>query len=246
MDIKQLSVPVRLDYYLHCAETWTAILTALNIQSMHTIYDLCSGWSVKVELALLKTNFNGTVYCVDESSKALSVHKRYMHLFKPSYKIHYDIFDILSDNTKRISVSHPDLIIGNHIIDDLLLYNYCMGHNTDQFSVFSKPDSLQTIWKEILEDSHNVNRTIERLVRFLVAHCDEDTMLALTHYTGYQDRLWKYPSNNLLYQSLLHILQKQLLSEGKCTDLHQIIDSALLPVVNPYFKSDEVILLKTR
>jgi hypothetical protein len=237
----QSRLPVRLDYYLWCADTWKIIIQKLPIENFHTIYDLCSGWSVKIELALLKSHFQGLAIIFDKSPLALSIHHQFLQQFCLPYKTGYITDNIIH---REITVQKADCIIGNHIIDDLLLEEYCRIKLTTATSLFSDPQSLSGIWNEILNDGYISQYVIDQLCRFLTGHIKPNGFIAISHYLGYQECLYHYPQNIKKYNLLLSSLKSKLMSSGLFIDNHKLIKQAFISIPKPYFQKDEIILLQ--
>lgn len=237
-----LPIPARYDYWLHSADTWTHVLNALNISSSKTIWDICCGWSPKIELALTHTDFRGTVYCIDESATALREHKKFITLLHVNYDIRYKQSDILHHT--QIHVPKPGLIIGNHILDDLLIQKYCVTHHTDQFALFSKPDRLIQAWDTILDNDMEMSKTLDKFVYFLVQNSTKGTIIALTHYLGYQERLFQYPTNDKAYQNLLLTIQEKLMATKLLKNRKSLVEPVFKQITNPYFNFENILLFQ--
>jgi hypothetical protein len=244
MDTKQLSVPVRMDYYLHCAGTWATILQELNVQSMRIIYDLCPGWSTKIELALLQTNFTGTIYCIDKSDTALRIHKQYESILKTNYSVCYKTFDILANTFQsNPCIPKPSLIIANHILDDILLGAFAETRNIQSTDLLKHPENLSTVWAEILHDTKLVVHALNRVYTFIDTFLVPDGKLLITQYPSYQDNLYKSSAASNFHTLLLHQILTIFLKNNKYSANQQEIFNIFLHLKHPYFKAEHILFL---
>jgi hypothetical protein len=243
----QLPVPVRLDYYLRAADTWAQILSAPEFSDIRTVFDICCGWSVKIELALARTQFRGDVYCIDKSVAALAEHKRFMTLLPDRMSVHYRKLNILQKHSvAETDIPAPDLIIGNHCLDDLLLTAYCSEHALDGLALYREPEHLHETWTRILTDEKLIGSVLEKFSRFLMFTSEKNTIIALSQYPGYQDKLYGISETETLSDSCLKKLETLLMNTGIFGNIHNSVSQALSSMENPYFKSEDVLILKTR
>lgn len=237
-------LPARTDYWLYCADTWTRILLRLLTPDTKTVYDLCCGWSPKIEMALLSTQFNGTVCAVDISRPALLLHRNYMHLFRPKFRVRYGPHDILG--TGNLRLPKADLIIGNHILDDLLLRAYSLTVQTPDYELFEKPEILESVWKTILKDTARTAKVIRQFVAFTGAHLADGGILALSQYPGYQDTLYRSETARAMHRMLLSETKSAFLGNRVFGVYRKRTDTAFQSLSEPYFPAGSLLVLQKR
>ncbi len=228
-------IPIRLDYYLSNAETWNAIFQTLSIQNTSIIYDLCPGWSPKIELALIKTAYAGSVYLIDSNAKALRLHKTFLKSFNTVFTSHYVPHDILSK--MPLYIPKATYIIGNHILDDLLLQTYCPNApSIDQ--LFVQPKLLSPIWKNIIKNTSLIEAVIHKFVAFLAISTATNGYCMLSQYIGYQEQLYSTIPKNF-YQQLMEKVSIELQNNG-FTPCQKRIRRGLTTIQTPYFSTHDL------
>jgi len=236
------TIPIRLDYYQYATETWRKILDKLNFRNLKTVFDLCPGWSPKLELALLETDFSGILYAVDKSKDNLNILKNLIEPFPKKFIVKYIQADILN-LSKAFSDLSADLILANHIVDDMLLDNYLKGNHSN-IELFENPVLLKKTWHKILNQDNNFTQIKERLKEILASRLNPGGYLLLAQYLGYQENLYKLREAYRKCKGLVGNLKTDLLKTGEFVEEKEIITSAFLEIKNPYFPKDDILCLK--
>lgn len=233
-------IPMRLDYYLWCAETYREIFEVLKVQSYHTVIDLCPGWSPKIEMALLKTSFSGTVVAVDKSYTDLQYLLLLLTPFNPQFKIKLKQIDL---NKEQYNLK-GDIIIANHLIDDLLVDAYLSKTGTYELNIFQNSTHLQSIWGKIIPDKRLHKKVTTLLVEILLESIQKQGYIIISQYEGYQEKLYGRRDITKICQSVMIEVKHLLLKTGKFVDYQNWISQRLNELKNPYFPASEIICLK--
>jgi len=232
------TIPIRLDYYQSATETWRKILGKLNFRKLKTVIDLCPGWSPKLELALLETDFSGILYAVDKSKDNLNILKSLIGPFPKKFIVRYMHADILNLSKVFTNLS-ADLILANHIVDDMLLDNHLKG-NRSNIELFENPVLLRKTWLEI-SDFTGIK---DGLKRILASKLNPGGYLLLAQYLGYQENLYKLWGAYKKCKGVVDSLKTDLLKTGEFVEEKGIITSAFLEIKNPYFPKDDILCLR--
>jgi hypothetical protein len=235
---------VRLDYYQYCVETWIEILKLIPFSKIDSIVDICCGWAPKIELALLETDFTGTVFALDKSKDNLSILKSLIDPFPKKFRIRYLVKDIVKNSPKPLPVK-PDLIIGNHILDDLFIDYYCHKSRLSRDNLYLDIEEMSYIWKKIISSKKVRDEVLDRVLSFFIQNLKPQGILILTQYTGYQERLYGKGEWARYCQETLKILKDQLLSDKIFRENNQEI-FLFNNIKNPYFTEENIIVLEKR
>jgi len=107
------------DYCL-AGQTFFKLFEKISSKRPSKVLELCPGWAPKVALGLYYFDFRGKYFLADKNTHSVQKMIEFMALFKTSYKIKEEQKDIFSLSGKY------DWIVGNHILDDLILNEHCL------------------------------------------------------------------------------------------------------------------------
>lgn len=181
------NIPIRLDYYQYCVETWQYIFQQIDFSTINTIIDLCPGWAPKIEMALLKTNFKGTIYAIDENKDHLDTFHTLIDPFEKQFDI--QLCNTSIDQIDKTTISVVDLIIGNHIIDDLLINQLSKSSNNSFTSVLTSPNNQVLVSQLITNHPFIINDVSYLLLNLVDTLLSKNGYLLLSQYTSYTDKL---------------------------------------------------------
>jgi len=233
-----------LDYYQYAAETWQQIFKTIDFSKIHKIIDLCPGWSPKIEMALLKTSFDGELIIIDKSIENIYFFKKLFEPFNSNFKVK-TINKNLSEGCKH----KCDLIVANHIIDDLLLDLFFCKNNLNSWneSFFEKPEMMEKIWVKILEDKTIFEEAKMMFRKILLKMVNSGGYVFIAQYLGYQENLYGLKKIYLKCKLLIEDIKKNLIMENYFIEDKQLIEDAFKTMADPYFlKTDVVCLRKTK
>lgn len=222
------SVPIRLDYCLEAAETWASVLADLKVS---TIVEILSGWAPKVALALARCSFTGRLFAVDRDPEALNALRTQVEPLLLSFDIQTVTADIFDDH-----LPSGDLLIANHIFDDLLVAQRSAPTN------IATGDGLAAAYR----DSPRVSeRELRRLASQLASAVERTTkpngLLLATHYEGYQERLFGLHDLRRQSLELKDELARLLMARGW---VKEATPGRLGQMQTPYFTSLDVLTLR--
>lgn len=233
------ALPIRLDYYQQNIETWQTILQSFDFSSVSTIIDLCPGWAPKIELALLHTNFIGTLLAVDQSKDHLSFLKHLLDPFPKRYTMQYRNLHIF-ENHPRLQT---DMLIGNHIIDDLLI-EYYQKKNKQKPNPFVNMKTLPIMWNDILADKEISATIFNNFIPFLDASINRNGFLLISHYPSYQEKLYGLQKSTKACMHFFKQLENELVASNRFTQKNHLLTSLFAKMNNPYFTQKEIIYIQ--
>lgn len=209
--------PARLDYYQSCSETWTYILNKLSVHKAKTIINLCSGWSPKVELSLTQTSFKGTVMLIDKSRKNLTILHQFIDPIKKGFTITDLPIDILHIQSRlKLLPIQTDVIILNHVIDDLLVEYFSQPKylaQTDKY--YSDINLLKSLWSKIVNKKTLQKQFLVHMTNSLISLSKENTYILIAQYQGYQEKLYHLDTAYKLCSHITDQIGDNLIKTGK-------------------------------
>ena len=145
---------------------WRRGFNALPLSNNRDISDLLPGDDPKIEVALAAAGFNGTLYAVDNSKEALARLIGSLDDEIKRYRLNPRKYKIKSLDENVISgTMHPsDYIVGNHIIDDLLSYEFCKRNGLDPNNLAKDAKFSREVWDAICNDTQTTLHNIPRAV----------------------------------------------------------------------------------
>lgn len=166
MDLVTLSA--RKDYTkaLNNAFFWYKLLKLARFEG-ETVLELCPGTGYPVPLALTILGFQGHFSQVDIEDFIVQRMQAINGLLKesPNYEM-YPIVDDLFSFVEETNVMY-DAILGNHVIDDLFIGDFCFRNNIDFFSFYSDDKVSKKVWAQAIADSNGSKERIVLLARKL-------------------------------------------------------------------------------
>ncbi len=236
------NLPIRLDYYQYCAETWREIFLSFNLQKIRSIIDLCPGWSPKIELALLQTKFDGTIIAIDKSQEALDCFHTLIDPFPKKFQVRVVKANIL-DNSPNFD-RKTDMVVANHIFDDLLIDYFLGKQGKTNINVFQDRKYFEEIWEDILKEKNIEEIIFDKLKDLFLQLVNKNGYFIVAQYFGYQEKLYNLEKAYYLCRKIM----KRVVSEFTRKEISylrpMLIKNAFLKMKNPYFPEDDVICLQ--
>lgn len=140
----------------YIGDVWHKILSLTNFNNESRVVDIAPGSSIKLGAALAKFGYRGQLYIVDSSAEALAALKRKYADLLPQAHIHW-LCGSLKEQAAYLP-RHPDYLLGNHIIDDMILAASNAPHEHEKnFSWASAYVDAPTVefqrgWQRLLTD----------------------------------------------------------------------------------------------
>ena len=160
------------------SKIWDGIFQWIDMDTIKHMIDLCPGSFPKVEISLEKLNFTGEITVVDKDIHALSQFSTYMKYFAPSLSA-----NPIVGNIYQIHHLQGDLIVGNHIVDDLIFDQFCF----DSKLSFSQLYESEKTFLNFLPSIQNFllsyeKELISKIGSVLSAFVKPEGLIILTHY----------------------------------------------------------------
>ena len=200
-----------MEFLLQLGHDWERILKSLPLDNFSKIVDLCPGYTPKIELGLYFLHHKGKIHILDKDTMSVNSLERFISLFDPEFRIVKKCEDLF----KSVKGSY-DLVLGNHIIDDLAVYYFSQkaGISLDKF--YANEEVAQQVWKGILAKRlDSVNEITEKIVDILDKVTGKGGYLCLSQYKSYSEKLFDmkeaYNFNKAVFKKVQRILVRQCL-----------------------------------
>jgi len=166
---------IYLNSYYQIAKTWESILCTFPLSTYQKITHLCPGWAPKVEMAFCFLNYSGTINIIEANNDAAKHLIESIKLFSPKFAIKNSSTDFYSPNLGK-----SDLVIANHIIDDLLIDEYLKQNQKQSIEIYESEDRFKQVSLEIY---NNLKNNYENFVYTFSTQMDKYT----------KNKGWSYP-----------------------------------------------------
>ncbi|KKP36952.1 MAG: hypothetical protein UR28_C0035G0003 [Candidatus Peregrinibacteria bacterium GW2011_GWF2_33_10] len=223
-----------LKTYSEIGNTWALILNSLPVHEYKNVLDLCPGFTPKIELALFYIKFKGEVTILDNEQESINRVTDFSKLIRPEFKITSYRHNLFTTSKKKFP-----FIIGNHIIDDLILF-YFMGKNHLRLKdLYEKEHILIKTWERIYKNKkQNLQEISDKLTQIFINLVSNDGYLCLSQYRSYLEKMLNLDQAFLFTKKVCSKIENNLLKNG----------FTKIPINdmghNCYFNSTDVIVLK--
>lgn len=174
------------------------IIKSFNLKNTETILEIAPGFRYKMAYALKEINFKGILYIIDSSDNVIDfINNKYKSIL-PDAKIitiNKDIYNYVK------YLPDVDLLVGNHIVDDLIIYNHInLNYNLKD----DIQNNLFLAWKEIY-DNDKYMTTINNTINLFDNLFEKCKFCILSQYKGnvynkdnnYEDEITMKCFNNI-------------------------------------------------
>lgn len=228
-----------IEFLLQLGHDWEKLLEVLNIEKHEKIVDICPGFTPKIELGLYFRQFKGKIYILDIDSKSINSLTRFIKLFNPQFKVLKKKENLFG---KKISVF--DLVLGNHIIDDLVVYYFTNKAGISLKDFYAKEEVAISVWKNILKSkSANVNDVSEKIADILERITRDRGTVCLSQYKSYAEKLFGLSEAYTFNKEVFGKVKSILVGRGFRTD-DKVISKAFRNYKGHFGKKDCAILQK--
>ena len=223
--------------YYNLASTISKVLETFDLKNYPHIIDLCPGWAPKLEIALKQLDYTGEVTVIDYSNEATNELTDFIQLFKPEFSV-----NIINKNIYDLHNTNASLVVANHIIDDLLINEYCTLHEKNLVDVYTTEtvflETIQRIPEEI-----NIIEFIKKTVLTLDKYISNNGYLIISQYGSLTDKNLGI-SNwvKLITDAFQQVIQS--LKEIGYKDHSQYHSAELNKYKERYFNSNNIFILR--
>ena len=145
----------------YISKLYNRLIERFCASSINCVVELAPGFRHKIALALKETNFNGTIYVIDNSRDVLDyVEDKYKEILPDA-----NIICINKDFKDSIELlpSNIDLFLSNHSIDDLIISKYSNISYNKEVNNEILLKNLLSSWEKLYTDKKK-NNIIDEVV----------------------------------------------------------------------------------
>lgn len=229
--------------YLHGynlqALTWAEVLKQLPLSQVETVIDLCPGWAPKIELALAKIKYHRKVIIFDLDRSGFSKIQDFMSMFDINYNLFFKKGDFFSSSPKPSG----DLVVANHIIDDLLIYKFRSFFSYSLKEIYESEKKYKEVVEQILSSFSRQNSLIKEISINLDRFVKNEGYLVMSQYRGLWEKSMRLDKWSVLCQQIMNGIRSNLLKENY-KDYTDKIVPILARLVRKYFSSRDIFVLR--
>jgi len=224
--------------YMRQAQTWKVLLKNLPMNSFPSLINICPGWAPKIELALHLSGYEGQVILFDKNQDSLTSLMDFLEFFEPRFTLKTVLSDVYS-----LPKPTAKLVIGNHILDDLLLNKFCQDHNLILEDVYESESTYKEIIQKIMTRKLS-KEFIAETAQALQAFCEPGATLILTQYPALAETDLTLTDWTRFCHDFLLALKAIFLQLG-AVDEGTTVLKGLETQTAKYFSAEHAIVLKT-
>ncbi|RYE90768.1 MAG: hypothetical protein EOO75_09705, partial [Myxococcales bacterium] len=175
---------VEVEFMAAVGRSWARLLAPLGLAQAHRAVDLGPGWAPKVELGLYHGGFRGHAVLVNQDAAALATLLRFLTLLKLEFTLETAPADLFT-----WAGPAGDLVLGNHLLDDLVLDQHCRREGVDPASLYARESSFREAWASILgRPAHESRELAARLADAVARLTLPGGHAAFVQYPSYAER----------------------------------------------------------
>jgi hypothetical protein len=224
--------------YFKAARTWARVLEKIDVHRFSEVADLCPGWAPKLELALFYLQYKGKLVLLDKDASSLEQNQSFIRLFNPQYEVRSLVTDIFD-----LKESPGELVLANHLIDDLLL-NLCAAEaGFDPLAIYEREESMKNAWDLILgRRRYFFSKIVDELAQLFLRLVPKGGCLILTQYQAYVEKLLDLQQAAAFCKEVALGVVERLKNAGFSDDPSLVRTS--LAGISGWFEADECFLLE--
>ncbi len=172
-----------LAFYWSVGQIWWSLAQALHISPTARIAEIGCGHVPKVAIGLHYLGFAGKVDLVDNDAIALERASRFLELIGARYPVGIVRATLFDERVRGY-----DVILANHLLDDLILNHFCALHGVDATNVYDREDRYMNVWKEIVATPNLVGEFVSVLAETLIEKVQPGGVVLLLDYSSFSHR----------------------------------------------------------
>lgn len=173
-----------IETYAQIAKSWSSVLSNFPLNKYHEILDICPGFAPKIEIALYYCNYKGNVIVLDKEKESTQELMKFMQLFNPKFKITPLTQNLFSPINTQFS-----FVIGNHVIDDLILL-YFADKFYPKARIYENEKDFIDLWQKILEGKQkNLKEIVEIITPVFIKLVKKRGYLCLAQYKSFMEKM---------------------------------------------------------
>lgn len=185
------------DIFKGVVTEWTRVINYLSLESTGFVTEFGPGVSPKLQFALDEIDFKGNLVLIDLDSKALWGQNYVFDLLHPKFSLQLKTEDLFVAD-----LAGNSLIIGNHLLDDLVADDFAKHEGIDYQEVFTDPNLQEIFWERVCQNPDLAFKTVLRLAEKL-EDVDKGCFIVFNNYLANFDLKYKVQNRTTFINALL-------------------------------------------
>ncbi len=194
---------------------WEKTFRNILLDKNTNVADLCPGDNPKIEQALLGYGFKGKLIVVDASKKRLDILKKKFN--KAPLKL-----VILQEKLQNLSLPPRCHVFGNHLIDDLISYEFCKRRDLDYDLLLTDVDFSRKVWNKIIRNSKDLEVFVIKTLKDIAYKIKPGNYFILSQYPSKFEIENNFSHETKLCLTILNKLVKELVSSERFSDMSHL------------------------
>ncbi len=172
-----------LNFFWSVGAIWSELFSKLKIDRHAKILDLACGFFPKVELGLLYYGFKGNVTLVDIDHAALLQAEKFLNFFSVPFSIKR-----MSCSIWKLPSKQYQLIVGNHLIDDVLLERFSRLHAIRLSETYTSEALFMKMWEQIIANDAFGIKIMQELADMIMRLLAPGGIVVFVDYPSFSHR----------------------------------------------------------
>lgn len=197
-----------LRYLGNIGRCWKLLLSQTNLPLKGSCISLCSGSRPKAELGLLYHGFSGKLTCINKDARELEELAEFLKLFNAGFRTEPLCADIFAVERRS-----ANLILGNHIIDDLCYdsFSSCLG--IEACELYQDPKLVQRFW-QLVPKAQLIAEISEKLAGIIMRLSRPGGCCILTQYQSQFEEVYELNKCTDICREIMLAAAQELSNQG--------------------------------
>lgn len=168
--------------YYEQSLAWVSILKKIPLNEIKIIFDFCAGRAPKVQWALKQLDYRDKLFIFDKDKTACQQLSLFLSILQVNYQylfIDQDIYQLHSEQA--------DLITANHVLDDLVLDDYCKIKKIPLATVYNSEEIFRIMIQDIPKNL-DVEKFCARVFQAIHLKLKNQGYVIMNHYLSVTEK----------------------------------------------------------
>lgn len=198
-----------LAFYWSIGQIWRSLAEAVRISPTARIAEIGCGHVPKVAIGLHYLGIAGKVDLVDNDAIALDRASRFLELIGVRYPVGLVRATLFDEMVKGY-----DVILANHLLDDLILNHFCALRGVDVAKLYEEENRYIDVWEKIVATPHLLGDFVPVLAETLIAKVQPGGVVLLLDYPSFSHRALGLTDVIDLVRQVTRLLRHALRTRG--------------------------------
>lgn len=226
------------DYTQRIAENRYAIFEALQLNQYASVCEILPGWGPKVAIPLTQIDYRWKLILLDKQMSFLDELEDSLQIFYPKFEIEKRAESIM-DHMDFFT----DVIIWNHVIDDLLLDEYCVQQGINVDDLYNDGKKFVSTREELWKTSTIASTIAIALIEKFDFMINPGGCLILAQYAWETEKNFGLDISIQMCADVVEMIKKWLERRGFVEDV-EVKNEAYSKLKTWFFPKEDLLVLR--